>query len=421
LQQSGIKIFTLVFLLFLTITGRSQEIAIDTLNIADTVNTDEFPFINYEGDTLINGRYLTPFFNKLLNLENCDSIQLSIVHIGDSHIQADFLTREVRKNFQLRFGNAGRGLVFPLRVAGTNEPNDYRSSTNTAWTVAKINSTNRYPDPGISGISMLTDDNGAYFDITTYNHDDLDYAFDQVTLIHTKDSLQFDCRITDSAIKFGYLMSAVALEPGNCNTWVPFTHPTNFVRIQAEQTEAGQNSFTVNGVILQNSFPGVLYHSIGINGAHYSDYNNSSLFFRQLRILKPDLVLVSLGANEGADVKITGDEIIASVIALIRNIRSMNPEACILITTPADDFYRKKYKNPYLKTVQQALVKSAELEKVACWDMYTITGGFGSCTEWRKAAMMQRDGVHFNKQGYALQGTLLYKALIDSYLKYAAD
>ncbi len=391
------------------------------VSMADSANAAEYPFVNYEADTLTNARLLLPFFNKLLKLENGDTGQVSILHIGDSHIQADFLTREVRRSFQLRFGNAGRGLIFPLRVAGTNEPNDYRSSANAGWSVAKINSPARLPEPGVSGISISSDQSGIYFDVTTYNHDDLDYAFNQVTLIHAKDTAQFDCRFTDSPIKFGYLMSAGPQVPGENTTVVRFEQPTNYVRIQAEQTEAAQNSITVNGLILVNGKPGVLYNSVGINGAHYNDYNKSPLFFRQLQVIKPDLVIISMGTNEGANVKITEDEMIASVTTMVNIIRLVNPESCILIVTPTDDYYRKKYKNPFLRTVHDALLKSAETEKVACWDLYTLTGGYGSCVEWRKAAMMQRDGVHFNKQGYELQGSLLYKALIDSYLKYAAD
>jgi lysophospholipase L1-like esterase len=160
---------------------------------------------------------------------------------------------------------------------------------------------------------------------------------------------------------------------------------------------------------------------VGINGAHFSDYNTSPLFFAQLSTLQPDLVIISLGTNEGANVKITVDEVVASVGTMVQKIRSLNPGACILITTPVDDFFRKKYKNPYLEAVQRALKQSAVAENVACWDMYTIGGGFGSCSGWRKAGLMQSDGVHFSKTGYALQGDLLYNAIIDSYRKYAAD
>ena len=391
------------------------------VNEADTVSQGAYPFISYEADTLINPAQLQSFFDKLLKLENGDSSQLSILHIGDSHMQADFLSRQVRTRFQQRFGNAGRGLVFPLRVAGTNEPTDYRSASNVNWTTGKIVGQNRDPEPGISGISVRTSQSGGYIDITTLNHDDLDYAFDQVTLLHAKDSLQFDCRITDSELKFGYLMSAADTENGTYQTWVPFTKPTNFVRIQAEQTSESQQTATMQGIILKNSRPGVLYHSVGINGAHFSDYNTSPLFFAQLSTLQPDLVIISLGTNEGANVKITVDEVVASVGTMVQKIRSLNPGACILITTPVDDFFRKKYKNPYLEAVQRALKQSAAAENVACWDMYTVGGGFGSCSGWRKAGLMQSDGVHFSKTGYALQGDLLYNAIIDSYRKYAAD
>ena len=409
------RFLTCIYLLLVSLGVNGQ------VNEADTVGQGAYPFISYEADTLINPAQLQSFFDKLLKLENGDSSQLSILHIGDSHMQADFLSRQVRTRFQQRFGNAGRGLVFPLRVAGTNEPTDYRSASNVNWTTGKIVGQNRDPEPGISGISVRTSQSGGYIDITTLNHDDLDYAFDQVTLLHAKDSLQFDCRITDSELKFGYLMSAADTENGTYQTWVPFTKPTNFVRIQAEQTSESQQTATMQGIILKNSRPGVLYHSVGINGAHFSDYNTSPLFFAQLSTLQPDLVIISLGTNEGANVKITVDEVVASVGTMVQKIRSLNPGACILITTPVDDFFRKKYKNPYLEAVQRALKQSAAAENVACWDMYTVGGGFGSCSGWRKAGLMQSDGVHFSKTGYALQGDLLYNAIIDSYRKYAAD
>ena len=358
-MRSGIKISALFVLLLLAINGKGQVNIGDSLSAGDTVSMQEYPFINYKADTIFHSGQLMPFFKKLQKLANGDSSQISILHIGDSHIQADFITREVRKNLQLRFGNAGRGLVFPLRIAGTNEPSDYKSTTNTKWTVAKVNSLAQSPAPGISGISMSSDQNGVFFDISTLNHDGLDYAFSTVTLIHTKDSLQFDCRFTDSPPRFGYLMSALPMEPGECTTVVPFSHPTNYVRLQAEQTETGQNAITVNGVILQNGKPGILYHSVGINGAKYDDYLNSPLFFTQLKVLKPDLAIVSLGTNEGANIKVTEDEIITSVVNMIQRIRSANPGTCILITTPTDDYYRKKYKNPYLQAVQRALLRLA--------------------------------------------------------------
>lgn len=50
---------------------------------------------------------------------------LSIVHIGDSHLQADIGTGTVRELFQFDYGNAGRGIISPLKMSGTNQPGDY--------------------------------------------------------------------------------------------------------------------------------------------------------------------------------------------------------------------------------------------------------------------------------------------------------
>ena len=55
------------------------------------------------------------------------------MHIGDSHIQADWWTGYLRIRLQELFGSAGRGLVFPYQLAGTNSPTDIRSGSNQIW------------------------------------------------------------------------------------------------------------------------------------------------------------------------------------------------------------------------------------------------------------------------------------------------
>lgn len=59
---------------------------------------------------------------------------VSIVHIGDSHIQADISTGTTRELLQYDFGNAGRGLVSPLKMSGTNEPLDYTFQSRNSCT-----------------------------------------------------------------------------------------------------------------------------------------------------------------------------------------------------------------------------------------------------------------------------------------------
>ena len=52
------------------------------------------------------------------------------------------------------------------------------------------------------------------------------------------------------------------------------------------------SSFTLNGIVLENDQNGIIYHSIGVNGAHFSDYNKSPRFFEQIKALAPDLIII---------------------------------------------------------------------------------------------------------------------------------
>src|SRR5258706_14462313 len=94
-------------------------------------------FIVLTNDTINNSSNLRSFFDKLYSLKK-EKRQINIVHIGDSHIQADFLTNTVRVLFQKEFGNAGRGLVFPGRIGRTNEPMNIFSSSKSPWDAKRI-------------------------------------------------------------------------------------------------------------------------------------------------------------------------------------------------------------------------------------------------------------------------------------------
>ena len=57
---------------------------------------------------------LDPFYAKLLKLEARTATKpVTILHLGDSHIASDRITGEVRRLFQARFGDGGRGLMMP--------------------------------------------------------------------------------------------------------------------------------------------------------------------------------------------------------------------------------------------------------------------------------------------------------------------
>jgi lysophospholipase L1-like esterase len=55
---------------------------------------------------------------------------------------------------------------------------------------------------------------------------------------------------------------------------------------------------------------------------------------------------------------------------------------------------------------------------MAVWDMYNITGGYGSRAKWKKYYLIAGDGVHFSKAGYNMQGRMFLQALLNAYDDY---
>jgi lysophospholipase L1-like esterase len=337
-----------------------------------------------------------------------------VVHIGDSHIQADFFSGKIRELLQAHFGNAGVGLVFPYKQINTNGPKSYSSLSSQPLTSNKIVKCKSMCNVGIAAYNAILP-TGA--DITFNLKKDTSTQF--VSLLYTAQNTN-------------------ALKVNNDNNADNYTIQTtaNYT-IASYKNEVGAdftinaNGFTVlNGVIVNNGKPGVLYHTIGANGATFANYNNSTLFFDQLSALEPDLIIISLGTNESVS-EITNDSFVYNMHQFYLNTRQAANQAKIIFTTPADNAVkhtatvRKKVKGKWrtkrITTYQtnKKLIEQKDImlaycnaNKIMVWDLFTAMGGEGSMKEWVKTGYAARDHIHFSKGGYELQGQLFYDALM---------
>ncbi len=143
--------------------------------------------IRYQADTIGNAALLAPFFRKLARLEQRQGYRVRIVHIGDSHIQSDFLTGELRALFQQRFGNGGRGLIFPYPMANTHAPVDLEFRSNCRWVNRRSIFQKKGPPLGIAGMSIESSFSRPTVELWIEDrHEGLDYAFNQVTIFQEK-------------------------------------------------------------------------------------------------------------------------------------------------------------------------------------------------------------------------------------------
>jgi lysophospholipase L1-like esterase len=399
----------LVAFLTLWTTARAQE-------IPDSI----FSVLTIGRNVVNNASHLQSFYEKLYALRAGSEVKVNIIHIGDSHIQADFLTEVVRKNLQREFGNAGRGLIVPAKIAGTNEPLNFKTSSAFSWNSKRVVHPAKPLPIGIGAITVNTLEPGATFAVKM-NDAAIDYSFNTVTLFYDEGLHSFNFSLQDSLSQELALIAPVKeKEPVNYAT-VNLGSLYRQISFKTMKKEDAQRSATVFGLSLENGNPGVLYHSIGVNGAKYEHYNAASLFAKQTKILNPDLIIISLGTNESVEYPYVNKNFSAQISRLVSSLAFENPAAAFILITPPDAFLRKTRANPGIETVRMEIVRHAVENGLAFWDMYKVNGGKSSAAEWRLRGLLRPDGIHFSREGYAHQGNLLYEAIMKGYNDYVSN
>lgn len=351
---------------------------------------------------IINAQSLKGFFEELSDLSSArDKKVVSIVHIGDSHIQANYITGMVRNLFQDDFGNAGRGLVFPYRLANSYGPNDVKFNYVGKWDYCSIKKDFESNKIGMVGYSAIPQPNS---ELSIKVSEKGSLTFNKITILDEFGTL---LPISDSNV--------ISWERINNQTFIASENLISEIRFKS--THSIKIKPNIQGVILTNDSSGILYHSMGVNGATVSQYLRSSNFQNQMVDLDAKLTVISFGTNDcyTYSSKFCSSCVKEDYQKMIQRIRKQDPDMAILITTPSDHFFRRRYSNKNLVKLRSVLYEIVDEENVALWDLYQIMGGKNSILDWQKASLARRDLIHFTKEGYEKQGDLLYRALMYHY------
>lgn len=182
----------------------------------------------------------------------------------------------------------------------------------------------------------------------------------------------------------------------------------------------GSAGKTTTTSIINKDSTGVFYHAIGINGARFETYNQSSSLWQQVAELNPDFFIISLGTNDAQANVITDTELHKQVALMLEKLKQAAPSSAVLITTTADSF-KNRSPNRELWNLNLSLLAYCTNNSIPVWDMYRVTNGFGSAYNWYKKGMLNSDGIHFTAAAYKIQGQLLYNALAKGYNTYVSS
>lgn len=380
-------------------------------------------------DTLRQASALQDFFDGLDSLRAGKDTVISIVQLGDSHIQAGHFGGRVMRLMQQQFGNAGRGWIAPLKLSRTNEPDDYFiTSVAKDWLAGRCIQNVKKTPIGIGGIGLQNVSPSINLDILIAPNNGAGYSFNQAVFYRGEKSMPM---LPAGALKESVRTSFAASPsvPGLLADTFRIDRPTDTLQLHSTRRKQGTDQLlsassfvnTYYGFNLTNGQPGILYHNIGVNGAMYVNYTDCD-YVRQLALLRPSLLIISLGTNETFGKNFTSAEFAEQIKAFIALVKKEIPHTAILLTTPPECYKRIRVnkKRTYVRNedtqrAAKAIADFARREGVACWDMFEATGGKGSNKRWKEAGLMAYDRVHFTKEGYQEQGTLLFRALMQSY------
>jgi len=357
------------------------------------------------------------FYNKLQNLISNGKSQINIVQYGGSHIQADVFSGECRKRFQFFEGglNAGRGFIYPYRLAHTNTPYGYYFRYTGNWKTCRNVQRKKTCDMGMAGISSTTTDTLSSLTLLIEPENDLDYSFNQIKIYHKIDTASFTIRIDSNLVD-----SQRTFVDGGYTQFY-FNKYVDSLCMEFVQTDSSQSFFQLFGMNITNEDPGIVFHNLGINGAATTSFLRCNRMEKDLKTIKPDLVIFGIGINDAYGKKFSQRNYENHYDTLIARVLAANPKAAIIFATNNDSYIRRRYVNRNGIKVQESMYRLAKKYNAAVWDMFEIMGGLNSVVGWQKSFLVRRDRVHFTRTGYILLGDLLFDAIIKDYGKFVYD
>lgn len=340
---------------------------------------------------------------------------ISIIHLGDSHIQAGHFTMPIRQSFTQRWGNGGLGWVGPFRLLGTNPPIHTVIRASSAGTSGVKITQRDYDRESPTGMVLQTRANRA---VTYTLQCGGGQTFDRIVIYRKRgtqpftlsggnsseiahDTLTTEQIVTDTLLVGRYVSSAEVIAPASA-VWY--------------------------GASLERSSGGALVHTIGYNGATYYTYSKGS-FTSSVATLRPRLIILSLGTNESLARQFDRNNFGAEVARLVHRLQASNPDCAIVLTSPLYCYrkvrvrqrgkrrrYRTSYRaNANCKLIADELQQQARELGCGYIDLFTYFGGAAGAAQLLSRGILSGDRVHLTAAGYNKVGEAIATALQDDY------
>ncbi len=374
---------------------------------AQPVKIEKYSFLNLSADSIVCfGQSKTKFqvfANKFSQMVRLGNRQINILHLGDSHLQADLYTGQTRKNFQTFMpGLSGtRGMITPFVKSS---PDSYKLTFSSSWNSMNIVKSSDNQNLSLWGTTAYTTALNNTIEVNVNYKNPVNYDFNRIRVYHSELNSNDNISLTDIEIAYQKIYN----KQEGYTEFILASYTTNVTIVV---TKEDNSTFFLYGLYFDSNDSGVVYNVSGTNGASALSYLKADKLSSNIISLNPDMIIISLGTNDTYE---QGGEssFENNLLSLVTKIQSAtNNNTPILLITPVECWWHKKKINPRQEKTIEIIKNVAKQTSCLYLDMYSVLGGKGSSQKLFSNHLMQSDKIHLTPKGYQLQGDLLYNAL----------
>lgn len=341
--------------------------------------------------------------------------ELSVLHMGGSHVQAGWMGHSVRNRWAKIAPKChqSKGLMLPYRMAQTNTPTHFRTEFTGLWESHRAASNSDFGPFGGTGLRAETSDGNSTWQHHAFGPDSA--LFESQTVILWGDAN--GCL----PIWIGKGPAKRLALPDQSGWQFELDSPVDTLVFGLEplpEVPLSWRYYGMNALKKSPSGGGFTYHEWGHNGARIDHALRCSSLPNLWHALNPDIIFIGFGINDiqGPPSQWNAEVFQSEYDSLIQWVQAESPHSAIVLLTNTDSYRRNAQKaNELALEVQHVMLRLAEQNQVGCYDLWTAMGGLGSIAEWESHGLAQKDRIHFTAEGYEALSNLLVDAWMSAY------
>jgi lysophospholipase L1-like esterase len=337
----------------------------------------------------------------LMALDAGERDRVAVGVFGAPHVEADKLTRRLRRVLGRRYGARGRGFIDPKptsrltrddrvrrRVRGDHVwVNGHHVDDGEPMSLSghklRLRAGGQLEITMCTGCSAPRHDDGGTLTLTWLNSEDAEGA------------------LVINGVTVAQLQPAVTADPVRRLQ----------ARVRGDQhvvevlhTSAGGH-LDILSLTYERDTPGVVVDALGLSGAtgeRFASFD-ADVLAEQVRSRAYDLVVFAWGTNEVGKRKLDAERYEAKLRATMTTVLDASPGAACVYFGPTDRLVRRRGRwrpAPHHRSIVAIQRRVAEAYGCGYFDAAQAMGGRGSMSRWRRSGLALKDNTHLTSSGY---------------------